>query len=232
MPDVHLSLILPTRGRPRLLERFFASLLGMAHRPDELEVIMYVDDDDHSTRSDEIPMPNHTKIIGPRETMGRMIRKCVETARGRMIMLINDDAVFRVPAWDLAVIDAVDRYPDGVVLAWCNDLFRKESMPNFPVMSRSLCELMGGTCPGEYRRDYVDVHLFDIFQKLRAMGHDRLVYLSDVIVEHLHHEAGKAGFDETYHKPRMADDELEYIAWDTRRRIVARSLAAHIQGFQ
>ena len=130
MPDVHLSLILPTRGRPRLLERFFASLLGMAHRPDELEVIMYVDDDDHSTRSDEIPMPNHTKIIGPRETMGRMIRKCVETARGRMIMLIND-AVFRVPAGGLAVIGAVDRYQTAYCWRGATTVSLRRACPAF-----------------------------------------------------------------------------------------------------
>ena len=77
-------------------------------------------------------------------------------------------------------------------------------MPRFFQSCRSLCEVMGGTCRAT-TAGIMSMCTCSTF-KLRR-GSYRLVYLSDVIVEHLHHEAGKAGFDETYHKP-MADDEL------------------------
>ncbi|NLW87043.1 MAG: hypothetical protein GXY38_09240 [Planctomycetes bacterium] len=228
--DADLSLILPTRGRHSMLKRFFASLIQTASRLSRLEVIMYMDDDDQQCPvADATHLQTHT-VIGPRQTMGTMIRTCAAQARGRAFMLINDDAVFRTSGWDAAIADVLDTYEDGIVLVWCNDLFRRQTMPNFPVLSRKLCELMETICPSDYHRDYVDVHLFDIFQKLRALGHNRLAYLPDVVIEHLHHEAGKAQFDTTYRKPCMASDELAFIALNTRRELIAHRLAGQIRG--
>ncbi len=94
---------------------------------------------------------------------------------------------------------------------------------------RGLCELMGGICPEDYNRDYIDVHLLDLFKKLHNLGYNRLEYLQDVIIEHLHHEAGKSEIDDTYIKPRLAADELIYIAWEYERQITADSLMKYIQ---
>jgi hypothetical protein len=112
---------------------------------------------------------------------------------------------------------------------WCNDLYRGPDMANFPALSRRACELMGGICPADYGRDYVDTHLFDIFHKLAALGRRRLVYLPNVILEHMQHETGKARFDDTYRKDRAMADELTFITWEEHRRMVAEDLARHIQ---
>ncbi|MCK4275474.1 MAG: hypothetical protein KAX78_03105, partial [Phycisphaerae bacterium] len=84
-------------------------------------------------------------------------------------------------------------------------------------------------CPAGYTRDYIDTHIFDIFKKLSAMGHDRLVYLPGIVIEHMHHEAGKGVFDATYIKTRQQADELTFIAWDERRQIIADDLARCIE---
>ncbi len=73
------------------------------------------------------------------------------------------------------------------------------------------------------------VHLLDLFKKLHSLGYYRPEYLQDVIIEHLHHEAGKAEVDDTYIKPRLSDDELTYIVWEHERQIIADSLAKYIQ---
>jgi hypothetical protein len=196
---------------------------------DRLEVVLYIDNDDYESQVIERPVLNLVKLIDRRTKMSDMIRKCYEASSSQYILLLNDDAICRTQGWDTRFLQAFGKYPDGVALVWCNDLFRGPDMPNFPAYSRKLCELMGGVCPEDYYRDYVDVHLFDLFKKLHGLGYNRLVYLQDVIIEHLHHEAGKAEVDDTYIKPRLSDDELTYIVWEHERQIIADSLAKYIQ---
>lgn len=88
----------------------------------------------------------------------------------------------------------------------------------------------GGLVPVEYNRDYIDTHLYDIFRKLKALGCDRLVYLEDVVLEHMHIEAGKARMDATYVKPRDFADELAFIAWEEGRQAAAENLALSAKG--
>ena len=224
-----ISIILPTRHRVDSVNRLFDSIESTVEMVDRLEVVLYIDNDDYESQVIERPVLNLVKLIGRRTKMGEMTRQCYTASSSQYILLLNDDAVCRTQGWDTRILQAFGKYPDGVALIWCNDLFRGPDMPNFPALSRNLCELMGGVCPEDYNRDYIDVHLLDLFKKLHGLGYYRLEYLQDVIIEHLHHEAGKADIDDTYFKPRLAADELTYIAWEHERQIVADSLAKYIQ---
>ncbi len=224
-----ISIILPTRHRVDSVNRLFDSIESTVDEIDRLEIVLYIDYDDFESQVIERSVLNLVKLIGKRTIMGEMTRQCYTASSSQYIFLLNDDAVCRTKGWDTRILRAFDKYPDGVVLVWCNDLFRGPDMPNFPVLSRSLCELMGGICPEDYNRDYIDVHLLDIFKKLHNLGYYRLEYLQDVIIEHLHHEAGKAEIDDTYIKPKLAADELIYISWEYERQIAANSLMKYIQ---
>ncbi len=224
-----LSIIVPTRQRVDSINRLFDSIESTVEVVDRLEVVLYIDNDDYDTQVIERPMLNLVKLIGKRTNMGEMTRQCYEASSSHYILLLNDDTVCRTKGWDTRILRAFDKYPDGIALVWCNDLFRGSAIPNFPALSKNLCELMGGICPVDYSRDYIDTHLLDIFKKLHGLGHYRLEYLQDVIIEHLHHEAGKAEIDNTYIKPRLAADELTYIAWEHERQIIAVLLAEYIQ---
>lgn len=224
-----ISIVLPTRGRASLVGRLLDSILDTAARPDLLQVVLYLDRDDGPSHAIEHSRLELVKLVGPAAKMGQMTRACWQAGSGRYVLLLNDDVVCRTPAWDARVVAPFAELPDGVALVWCNDLFRGPIMPSFPLLSRRTCELMGGVCPPDYNRDYIDTHLFDIFKKLEALGHRRTVYLEDVVLEHLHHEAGKAEFDATYVKAGREADELTYIAWDQQRQIVAERLARHIE---
>ncbi len=225
-----ISIVLPTRGRPDLVNRLFESIVATADHPGRLEVVLYLDSDDIASHSIEHPNLKLVKLIRRPAKMGLMVRACCEAAEGDYILQLNDDAVCRTSGWDSAVVTAVEAFPDRIALVWCNDEFRGRMIPNFPVVSRDVCDLMGGICPGDYYRDYIDTHLFDIFKKLEGLGHNRLVYLEDIVLEHLHFEAGKAAFDASYVKPRKFADELAYIAWEDQRRIIAAMMARRIEG--
>jgi hypothetical protein len=225
-PDV--TLILPTRGRPDLARRALNSIAETAADPARLEVVLYVDDDDPVSHTIDHPDLQLVRLIRPRTRMGAITRACYAASTGRYMMLMNDDVVCRTPGWDTAVRSACARYPDDIVLVWGNDLFRGPEQPCHPILPRIVCAVMGGICPADYRRDYIDTHIYDVFRHLRRLGHDRLVYLPDVVFEHLHVEAGKAAVDATCHKERQADDEWTYIEWAEERARAAALLARHI----
>lgn len=227
--NIEISLVLPTRSRPELVARLLESIAQTAERPDRMEVVLYLDRDDTPSHQIDHPSLRLVKIIGPPAKMGVMTRACFTKSIGRYVMLINDDVICRTARWDTVILDAFGRFADDVALVWCDDRYRGSAIPSFPALSRKVCELMGSICPAGYSRDYIDTHIFDIFKKLSAMGHDRLVYLPSIVIEHMHHEAGKGRFDTTYIKARQQADELTFIAWDERRQIIADDLASCIE---
>jgi hypothetical protein len=144
-------------------------------------------------------------------------------------MLINDDVVFRTQGWDNRVVDAASRFADGIALVYGNDLDQGEAVPTFPIVSRSVCEVLGEICPRGYRNLHIESHLLDIFRQLARMGHNRIYYLQDVIFEHMHYAVGKAMPDSTSIKKDQRADDLLFIALDDERVNKAKLLAEHIE---
>ncbi|MBI1395545.1 MAG: hypothetical protein GC151_06150 [Betaproteobacteria bacterium] len=225
-----ISLLLPTRGRPALVERLFESIVATTSRLDRVEVVLYVDDDDrasHSLDSGEISV---TRIIGPPTTMGHYNTACLERSRGDIVILANDDMVIRTPAWDERIEEVHAEFPDGVYLAYCNDLFKNRGWCTFPILSRRSCELLGEPYPVAYRGAFIDTHLVDIFRRLDHAGTPRTRYLEHVVFEHLHYRVGKAEFDATYrNRGRFADDHT-FVALASARRESAIRLRDAILG--
>ena len=223
-----ISLLLPTRGRPEGVRRLLESIARTASRPRSIEVVIRADADDAASHAFEQAPLAVRVLVGRPDKMGRMVRQCYQASAGRIIGQFNDDLLCRTAGWDEAIARALAAYRDGVALAWCDDGFRGGRICNFPFLTRQCCEMLGGPCPPEYNRDYIDTHLFDIFGKLSELGHRRLAYLPNVLIEHLHVEAGKAEADATALKPRPQADELTYLAWEDQRAAMARRLARRI----
>lgn len=228
--EVNISLLLPTRGRAALVKRLFDSLVDTTANLPKLELVLYIDDDDIQTQNVSHPALSINKLIRRRsEKMGRMNQLCYEASHGRYVMLMNDDVVFRTKDWDVRVLDAFAQFPDGVALVYGNDLHQRKSVPTFPIVSRTVCDLIGGICPRDYLNVYIDVHLRDIFRQLARLGHSRTVYLEDVIFEHMHHEMGKSVMDGTYVKKNERADDFLFISLDGERSFQAEALARYIK---
>jgi hypothetical protein len=231
MSITNFSLLLPTRGRPHLISKLFTSIVETTAHLEELEVVLYIDEDDLSSHKISHPSLRIKKLIRPRTTMGCINRACYEASEGRFVMLLNDDVLFRTSNWDLAVINAFAQFPDSIVLVYGNDLFRGRQMASFPILSRTTCELMGSICPSEYRGDLIDVHIFDIFKRLARFGYDRILYLEDVIFEHLHFLVNKSQFDATY-MGRVSEVDIPiYGGMFVERHRAALRLAEYIKNF-
>ena len=226
---MNFSLLLPTRGRVRLVQRLFDSVVQTSSNVGRLEVVLYIDEDDQESREIFHPELSLVKIIGqPGESMGSMNRACYEASQGRYVMLMNDDAVFRTPNWDACVLDLASRFPDEIALVYGNDLDQGETVPTFPIVSRTVVEIVGEICPRGYRNLHIESHILDIFKQLARMGYDRICYLDDVVFEHMHYAVGKGERDSTSIKKNQRADDLLFIALNDERAFKAKLLARHI----
>lgn len=226
-----ISLLLPTRARPKLVERLFQSLVNQTGNTDSIEVILYIDEDDTASHSIHHEKLKLIKIIGPRSTMGVYNTACLKLARGEVIILMNDDMIVRTKGWDQCILKIHDQVKDGIYLAYPNELYMKEKLSIIPILSRKCCDLLITPYPEQYPGGFIDYHLFDIFMRLKKNGYDRFLYQNTIVFEHLHHRTGKSEFDETYQKRSRFDlgDET-FINLRQLRQASADRLTAAING--
>ncbi|MDO8427134.1 MAG: hypothetical protein Q7T24_06440 [Deltaproteobacteria bacterium] len=224
------SIFLPTKGRVPLAGRLLRSLIGTASNIEDIEVMLYLDEGDLPSRAISVPGVNIKKLVRPPGSpMGSIFKECLSASAGRYIMLMNDDAVFKARAWDRSIMSVFKRFPDRVALVYGNDLDQGRSVPTFPCLSRTACDIMGGVCPASFKNLHIESHLFDIFKELKKLGHDRVIYLKDVVIEHMHYTLGKSPEDETCMKKDPLSDQLLFIELDELRRHKAGLLARHIE---
>lgn len=220
-----ISLLLPTRGRPALVERFLKSIVDTTKHLDQVEVILYIDDDDIGSHHLDSADVKIVKIIGPALSMGDYNSACLAQAQGDIIILVNDDVVIGTNGWDKKIAELDASIPDKIYLAYANDLFKKGDFCTFPILSRRTCELLVEPYPKEYKGAFIDTHLLDLFKRLQHAGYDRIHYLGDVVFEHLHYRSGKAPYDETYGKRgRFADDSIFLALINSRQKAADRLL--------
>jgi glycosyltransferase involved in cell wall biosynthesis len=225
-----ISLLLPTRGRPHLIRRLFDSVVAYTDRLEDLEIILYVDDDDETGQEISDDRISLLKIFGPRLSMGAYNTICLGQASGDYIMLMNDDVIVRTSAWDRKVAELGRTISDGIFLAYPNDLHIGKRMCTFPILTKKACELLLRPYPEEYKTHFIDWHTLDIFKRLCAMGHTRIFYLEDVVFEHCHYMAGKAELDATYEAKDYYQDDWTFLNLRPLRQQMAERLAASIAG--
>lgn len=188
MTTFSFSFLLPTRGRPELVQRFFQSIVDTTSQLNKIEIILAVDDDDLPSQAISDNQLNLKKVIIPRgATMGALNRACFEASSGRYVMLINDDVVIRTKNWDNIISGTWGRYPDDIALLHVNDLLFRDGLCTFPMLSRKAC-LSIGVCPAEYQRYRIDDHIYDTYNMLAHIGHKRIIYLEEVVFEHENYE--------------------------------------------
>jgi len=226
------SLIVPTRQRPELLRQLLDSLAATTARPAALEVILVVDADDADSLSiADARLTLRHVIVPPGQTMGSLNMAGYEAARGRYLMLLNDDVVSRTPAWDDAVRSCFQAFADEMVLVHVNDLVFRKHLCTFPIVSRAFCELAGGICPREFARVRIDDHIEDCFNLLGYLGERRTVYAPDVVFEHANYVENTDGLRQYFSDPdALAVDAPWFEQLLGRRKETALRMKAVIRG--
>ena len=130
--------------------------------------------------------------------------------------MTNDDFIYKTPGWDSKFVHILENKRCGI--AYGNDLLQGQSMATAPFISGDIVRALGWLQLPDL--DYLGGDV--VWQ---TIGHkiDRLFYLPDVIIEHVHYQAKKAEIDETYKNTnspaRYEKDGQAFKKWIKERRI-------------
>lgn len=191
-----ISLVVPSRRRPDRYKEMVESALDTANG--HLQFITRLDEDDESYKS----YPHYgPQIIARRGVLSDAWNDGARLADGDYIMMAADDLIFRTGGWDTLVEKAFQTLPDGIGLVHVNDGFQNERIATHPIITRQWYQTVTYLCPPYFTADYNDVWLHEVAD---AIG--RRLYLPDVLVEHMHPDAGKSDFDIVYQEQRARRD--------------------------
>ena len=203
-----ISILTPTRQRPNRLSEFIMSVYQHTDEKNRVELLMYVDRDD-PTKDQYLDFFEHCQtefqdflrihfVFGESKSVSKSWNDLYERSVGDIIIMGNDDLIYRTPSWDRMVELESNIFEDDIYCMWMDDRINRENHCAFPIVSRKWCETLGYFTPGVFHFGYNDTWVFDIAKQV-----DRCRFLGGVIGEHMHFTQGKAIKDETYERNRV-----------------------------
>lgn len=209
-----LAVIVPTRGRPENAARLETAF----RETDTLNAVpVFVAD------RDDPKLPGYQQALDE----GRIRRLMIyaDTAGGSglcyplnyaarryadvydYVGFMGDDHLPRTVGWEDKILDALDSLEPRVVYG--NDLLQGEALPTAVFMQSRMVRAMGVMAPQMMRHLYLDNFWKELGERLNG-----LVYLPDVVIEHLHPAAGKAPMDDRYAAVNAPEaDQRDREAW-------------------
>ena len=159
-----VALLLPTRGRPSSLRRLIDSIDATVARPDDVVVVIGVDDDDAATLALAARLRSSVAIlgsVGPRETtLGRLWNRLAAADHGcDVLAMLTDDYVMATPGWDDLYRRAAAAMPMGYGTAWPHDPMHGRDFCTAPVITRRMMERLGFFVPPWFPFWFHDVWL-------------------------------------------------------------------------
>ncbi|TYK45176.1 hypothetical protein [Actinomadura decatromicini] len=208
-----LLMIVPSRGRPHniadLWDAWSATTTGAA------ELLVAADDDDPALDGyREVCAERGIELtVGPRLRMCPTLNKVAleRAADHYAIGFLGDDHRPRTPAFDetyLAVLASLG----GVGMVYGDDGYMGERLPTHVAMTANIIQTLGYMVPPGLLHLWADNSWLDLGRAI-----DRIRYLPDVLVEHMHPIAGKAeddhGYAEVNHPDAAERDRQAYARW-------------------
>lgn len=198
-----IAILTPTRGRPDMMCRFIRSVLSTASG-DDIYCYNYIDDDDtflseYQKKLSEFGDKVITIVREP-QSVSKSWNVIAEQALrdGADIFIMgNDDLVYRTEGWDVTLKEKLKHVTDNIYCAWFEDKINSEKHCAFPIVSRKWVQVLGYFTPGVFEFGYNDTWVFDIGKKL-----ERLLFIPEIVTEHLHASLGKSPKDETFLRNR------------------------------
>lgn len=192
-----VSILMPTRGRPKGVRELITSALDTANG--EIEFIMYADCDDRTLGELRKVVDDHAPIarllVGPRLILSEGWNICWRSAQADVFMHCGDDIRFRTSGWDTTVLKEFHDCPDRILLVYGEDGIQHDHVATHGFYSRRAADCVGYFMPPYFASDWNDAWWTDVY---RALG--RLRYLPNVYTEHMHPVAGKGPMDRTHNE--------------------------------
>jgi len=189
-----ISILVPSRGRPRLLSRLVKSVVSTASAPGRVEILCYIDNDDPALDEYKATKYPHSRvIIGEPVSVSLSWNLLAEECGGDVLVMGNDDVIYRTPGWDKVLEEEAAKFPDDIYCMWFDDKINAANHCAFPMVSRKWYATLGYFTPGVFDFFYNDTWIFDIAKRI---GRARLI--DSVVAEHMHVGHKKAKCDDTH----------------------------------
>lgn len=223
-----LGILLPTRGRPANLARFYDALVGTGS---DWHLYLRLDTDDPAARGYDSVLPDDPRVTvrhGDRVGFGASLNELAAVAERDGVShvgMFGDDVVPVTPGWDKALVSAL-RGELGV--AYGDDGLRDKHAPDLPthyVTQTEVYRRLGYLSPPGIKHLFLDNVARDVGRYLR-----NFVFVP-VQVRHLHPWVeGEHIHDSTYaeggRNPEIRRmDQMTYIKW-TQDRAWKKALRA------
>ena len=215
-----ISILCPTRNRPHNIKRMWQSIVDTASKPNEIELVIYVDEDDNSYDDLKLPL---TIVKGPRIVLSDTWNKCAKKAKYDILMYAGDDIVFKTDNWDSLVVATFDESKDKIMF-----VFGRDGSPHDRIygthgfVHRNWFNTLGYICPPLFSGDYSDTWINDV---AKLVGRHKYI---NILTEHLHPDFNKTNLDKTYEEKyeRMKKDKTAdlYHSLSSERQIDADKL--------
>ena len=213
---MNIAILTPTRQRPGKLDRLIDSVYQTASDKNTIYMYNYIDDDDprisqykkkeevsyvgghHSSKLYRVNNV-YDKAQSVSKSWNVLAEKAIKNSAD-VIIMGNDDQVFRTNDWDIVLQKEIAKYDDDIYCCWFEDLINGKNHCAFPIVSRKWYETLGYFTPGVFHFGYNDTWIYDIAKRI-----DRCHFIQEVAVEHLHFSTGKVQMDATYNRNRTEE---------------------------
>ena len=197
---VLISVLVPSRGRAVSCFQMAASLFGTADDPSQVELLIYIDDDDPQKEHymSLLEASNSAELhaieinCGPSEGVGVAWNYLAGECTGQLLMMGNDDLRWETQGWDTAIAEAYRAADSELFVMHCNDTIQHARHAAFPIISRSWYEIAGQFVPEIFGFGYHDTWLTQIAEIL-----DCFIYLEHVVIRHKHYSQAGGIRDQT-----------------------------------
>lgn len=221
-----ISILMPTRQRPHNIKRLWESLQDTVDDLKDVEVVLYIDEDDNTYDSLGLPV---TIVRGPRIVLSECWNRCYEQAKGDILMHCGDDIVFRTKNWNRVVEQEFEKYPDHIVFVFGDDGGPSRDFGTHGFVHRKWAEVSGFFVPPYFSSDYNDTWLNDV---AKLIGRHQYV---DIYTEHMHPAFNKAPIDQNHlerlerHRNDHVDELYNSPKMQEERRMNAEKLKSTMQ---
>lgn len=220
---VSLAMICPTKGRPEAIRRmgdaWEATSGGMQGGPDDAATLIWIVDADDPKLEDywsELQMYPWMEVASIPEwrpmvpKLNWAARQCAQ--RFDKLGFLGDDHLPRSVGWSRLLAAAIDEQPHSTGIVYGRDGYQDDKLPTWWAMSSNIVKALGRMVPADVQHLYCDNAVYQL-----GRASDSLVYRGDVLIEHMHPVAGKAGWDEGHlrvnRNQQYIRDRLGFEAW-------------------
>jgi len=206
--DMIITLLIPTRKRPDIMQRIWNSANETASSPISLQISFFIDADDResiaklslmmSRERDKYPDSKritgvvHKRLLIGSDMWNHAYRGSEVT--GDIVFYGCDNAVFKTKGWDETIREEFRKVPDRILYVHGKDGVRKDDLGTMGFIHRNWINAVGFVTPPYFIFYKADRWLTDTAKKI---GRD--VYREDILIEHTHY-ADKTANDETCHE--------------------------------